>query len=200
MTKELARAEAFARRKLAHDKARGPGEATRHLVQVLEPFRGQVVSGYMPIRTEIDPRPAMSLLAADGPVVVPVIPGPAMPLLFRRWIPGGNLISGPFGALVPETGEDLEPAALIVPLVAFHRSGHRLGYGGGFYDRTLARLRRRGKVFAVGFAYSGQEAEGFPVEATDEPLDAIVTEREVIHLPRRAQAEAAHSRTDSTGA
>lgn len=182
MTKEVARAEAFARRKTAHDAARGPGAATRLVLEVLAPYRGRVISGYLPMRTEIDPVPAMTALALDSKVVVPVIPGTATPLLFRRWIPGGTLIEGPFGALVPETGEDLEPDALIVPLVAFHRNGHRLGYGGGYYDRTLARLRALRSVFAVGFAYAGQEADDLPLEPTDARLDAIVTEREVIRL------------------
>jgi 5-formyltetrahydrofolate cyclo-ligase len=69
-----------------------------------------------------------------------------------------------------------------VPLVAFHRNGHRLGNGGGYYDRTLARLRSLRKVFAVGFAYAGQETQDLPLEPTDARLDAIVTEREVILL------------------
>jgi 5-formyltetrahydrofolate cyclo-ligase len=182
--KAAARIEALARRKAAHQAAGGPGEATRHLLDLLEPFRGKIVSGYLPIRTEIDPVPAMSRLAADGPVVVPVIPGPAVSLLFRRWIPGGALIEGPFGALVPETGEDLEPAALIVPLLAFDGAGNRLGYGGGFYDRTLTRLRSLGPVYAVGFAYAGQELPSLPIEPTDAPLDAIATEAGVLRFDR----------------
>jgi 5-formyltetrahydrofolate cyclo-ligase len=182
VSKDVARADAFARRKVAHEAASGPGAATRHLLGLLEPYRGRVISGNLPIRTEIDPVPAMTALALDSRVVVPVIPGPATPLLFRRWIPGGTLIEGPFGALVPETGEDLEPDALIVPLLAFHRNGHRLGYGGGYYDRTLARLRMRGEVFAIGFAYAGQETDDMPLEPTDARLDAIVTEREVIPI------------------
>ena len=182
MTKAEARIEAISRRRAAHASAAGPGEATRYLLDVLEPYRGQVISGYLPIRSEIDPLPAMSRLATDGPVVVPVIPGPEVSLLFRRWIPGGALIEGPFGALIPETGEDLEPVALIVPLLAFDLAGNRLGYGGGFYDRTLARLRGLGPVFAVGFAYAGQEMNPLPIEPTDAPLDAIVTEAGVLRF------------------
>jgi 5-formyltetrahydrofolate cyclo-ligase len=126
----------------------------------------------------------MSLFAADGPVLVPVIPGTAMPLLFRRWIPGGTLIPGPFGALIPETGEDLEPVALIVPLLAFDRAGNRLGYGGGYYDRTLARLRSLRPTFGVGFAYAAQETDNLPIEPTDAPLDVVVTEAGILRFAR----------------
>jgi 5-formyltetrahydrofolate cyclo-ligase len=87
------------------------------------------------------------------------------------------MIEGAFGAQVPETGEEIVPELLIVPLVAFDRAGNRLGYGGGFYDRTLERLRAaRPDTLAVGFAYSAQEAESLPLEPTDQTLDAIVTE------------------------
>lgn len=82
--------------------------------------------------------------------------------------------------MVPASGAWLVPDVLIVPLVAFDRSGGRLGYGGGFYDRTLAELRAAGPVTAIGFAYAAQEADALVQEATDAPLDQIVTEREVI--------------------
>jgi 5-formyltetrahydrofolate cyclo-ligase len=85
---------------------------------------------------------------------------------------------------VPEAGEEIRPEVLIVPLVAFDRSGTRLGYGGGFYDRTLAMLRAQGPVHAVGFAYAAQEAPELPREGTDARLDAVVTELEVLHLNR----------------
>jgi 5-formyltetrahydrofolate cyclo-ligase len=109
-----------------------------------------------------------------------VIDGPGLPLRFRAWRPDVALVPGPFGALVPEAGEEIRPQVLIVPLVAFDRTGLRLGYGGGYYDRTLALLRARGPVHAVGFAYAAQEAPALPSEATDLPLDAVVTEEEVV--------------------
>ena len=118
----------------------------------------------------------MTVLAGIGPVAVPEIVGPGRPLLFRRWTPGCALTVGPYGAMVPATGAVVEPEAVIVPLVAFDGLFHRIGYGGGFYDRTLAALRLRRPVFAVGFAYAGQEAAALPVEPTDARLDAIVTE------------------------
>ncbi|MEL7206400.1 MAG: 5-formyltetrahydrofolate cyclo-ligase, partial [Pseudomonadota bacterium] len=88
----------------------------------------------------------------------------------------------PFGAEVPLVDDFFDPEILIVPLVAFDRAGGRLGYGGGFYDRTLERLRARRATLAIGFAYQAQEAESLPLEPTDQPLDMIVTEREVIEF------------------
>ena len=138
------------------------------------------LSGFLPIRTEIDPRAAMAEAAAYGPVGVPVIQGTGQPLLFSRWTPDGALRDGPFGAQVPETHDFFEPEILIVPLVAFTRAGDRLGYGGGFYDRTLERLRAERATLAIGFAFAAQEAESLPQEPTDQPLDLIVTEAGII--------------------
>ena len=176
--KAEARSAAFARRKVAFD-AVGPDHAGL-LVDVLAPHAGKVLSGYMPMRTEISPLAAMRAHAATGPVCVPVIQGKGLPLRFARWTPDGEMAAGTFGAQVPARLDWLEPAVLIVPLVAFDRRGGRLGYGGGFYDRTLAGLRTRGPVLAVGFAFAAQEAEDLPLEATDQTLDLIVTEAEVI--------------------
>ncbi len=86
------------------------------------------------------------------------------------------MVEGPFGAAVPASSEEVEPQVLIVPLVAFDSRGRRLGYGGGFYDRTLERLRSARPTWAVGFAYAAQESESLPEESTDQPLDAVVTE------------------------
>jgi 5-formyltetrahydrofolate cyclo-ligase len=94
------------------------------------------------------------------------------------------MMEGPFGILVPENGEEIVPDVLIVPLAAFDDRGVRLGYGGGFYDRTLAELKARAEVHAVGFAYSAQHEVSLPYEATDVPLDAVVTEHGVL-LPLR---------------
>jgi len=176
--KAAARKAAFARRKAAHAAA-GPGAAAR-LSAVLAGYRGVPLAGYMPIRTEIDPLPAMAEAAAHGPVGVPVIQGAGLPLRFSRWQPGMALRDGPFGAHIPESDDFFEPEILIVPLVAFDRAGGRLGYGGGFYDRTLALLRARRATLAIGFAWAAQEAGDLPLEATDQPLDMVVTEREVI--------------------
>ncbi|MEZ5713913.1 MAG: 5-formyltetrahydrofolate cyclo-ligase [Paracoccaceae bacterium] len=181
--KAAARKAAFARRKAAFE-ALGPDRGGV-LSEVLAGYRGVPLSGYMPIRTEISPLAAMAEAAAYGPVGVPVIEGKGKPLAFSRWTPEGPLREGPFGAQVPEVDDFFEPEILIVPLVAFDRAGGRLGYGGGFYDRTLERLRARRATLAIGFAFAAQEAEGLPLEPTDQPLDMVVTEAEAIVMPRR---------------
>lgn len=179
--KASARKTAFAARKSAF--AAGQGEACDHLLAALMRFSGAPLAGYLPIRSEIDPRPAMA--AHRGTVGVPVIAGAGQPLTFRAWTPEAPLIPGPFGAFVPETGAEIAPRVLIVPLVAFDRRGYRLGYGGGFYDRTLERLRAAGPVTAIGFAFAAQEIDTVPVEPTDQPLDLIVTETGPILPPPR---------------
>jgi len=176
--KAAARKVAFARRKMAH--AAGHSAPAAHLSAVLAGHRGVPLAGYMPIRTEIDPLPAMAEAAAHGPVAVPVIKGAGLPLDFSLWEPGCALRAGPFGAMVPEVDRFIEPGIVIVPLVAFDRAGGRLGYGGGFYDRTLERLRARRPTLAIGFAWAAQEAGELPLEPTDQPLDMIVTEVGVI--------------------
>ncbi len=176
--KAVARKAAFARRKVAHE-THGAGRASL-LSECLAGYRGVPLSGFMAIRTEIDPLPAMEEAAAHGPVAVPVIQRLGLPLKFSRWEPGCALKPGPFGAMVPAVADYFEPEILIVPLVAFDRQGGRLGYGGGFYDRTLELLRSKRPTLAIGFAYGAQEAEYLPLEPTDQPLDMVVTEKEVI--------------------
>ncbi|WP_373353029.1 5-formyltetrahydrofolate cyclo-ligase [Pseudoroseicyclus sp. CXY001] len=176
--KDAARAAAFARRKAAFEALgeAGRSRAGAHLSALLAGHRGVPLAGYLPIRTEIDPLAAMEEAAAHGPVAVPIIEAPATPLRFAAWEPGARLVEGPFRTLRPERLDWVVPQILIVPLVAFDAAGYRLGYGGGFYDRTLEGLRARGPVLAVGFAFAGQEAEELPLEETDQPLDLIVTE------------------------
>ncbi len=178
--KAAARKAAFARRKAAH--AAGGAGRPGVLSSVLAGYRGVPLAGYMPIRTEISPLAAMEEAAAHGPVCVPVIEGAGRPLRFARWEPGCAMVSGAFGAQVPATLDWIEPEILIVPLVAFDRHGGRLGYGGGFYDRTLEQLRARRATLAIGFAYAAQAAPALPLEPTDQPLDMIVTEAGVIRL------------------
>ncbi|TNC73051.1 5-formyltetrahydrofolate cyclo-ligase [Rubellimicrobium roseum] len=173
-----ARARAFARRKDAWGQGH-PAQAGL-LMQVLEAHRGRPLAGYLPMRTEIDPLPAMVEAVRHGPVGVPVTPRIGLPLTFRRWTPGCEMLDGGFGTQIPASGEEVAPEVLIVPLVAFDRQGGRLGYGGGFYDRTLAALRAQGPMTAIGFAWAAQEDEGLPLEETDAPLDVIVTESEII--------------------
>jgi 5-formyltetrahydrofolate cyclo-ligase len=173
--KAAARKTAFAARKAAH--AAGQGQAAELLADWLAPHAGKALAGYMPMRTEIDPIPAMA--AHQGPVCVPVIIGKGQPLRFREWSPGCALIEGDFGALIPAEGAWIEPEVLIVPLVGFDGRGFRLGYGGGFYDRTLEGLRAKHPTLAVGFAYAAQELPQVPTDAYDQRLDAVITERGV---------------------
>lgn len=178
--KAVVRKEALAGRQAAHDV--GAGGASALLSSVLAGHRGVPLAGYMPIRSEISPLPAMEEAAAHGPVGVPVIVAREAPLKFSRWTPDAVMCDGPFGAQVPEAEDFFDPEILIVPVVAFSRAGGRLGYGGGFYDRTLERLRGLHATLAIGFAYSVQETANLPLEPTDQVLDMIVTESEVIDI------------------
>ncbi|WP_207101407.1 5-formyltetrahydrofolate cyclo-ligase [Paracoccus shandongensis] len=170
-------------RALAARAAGGDRDAlTRHLIAALAPHRGKVLSGYWPMRGEPDPRPAMS--AHDGPVCLPVVPGKAVPLVFRRW-DGEALVPGPFGTSHPPDSQPvLRPDVLIVPLAGFDRAGNRIGYGGGYYDRTLQLLRETGGATAIGLAFAVQELPDIPAEPFDQPLDMIVTDRGTIIPPR----------------
>lgn len=170
--KAAARKAAFAARKEAF--ARGQGQAAELLADVLAPHRGKALAGYMAMRTEIDPTAAMA--AHEGPVGVPVILGAGQALKFREWSPGCAMVAGEFGAFIPAEGAWVEPEVVIVPLVGFDARGFRLGYGGGFYDRTLAGLRARHPVLAVGFAFDAQELPEVPIDQYDQRLDVIVTE------------------------
>jgi len=144
--------------------------------------RPGIVAGYWPMRTELDCRPLLHALShARRVVALPVVLAPATPLGFRRWQPGDALVPGGFGTLVPSPqAAEVEPDILLVPLLAFDRQGRRLGYGGGFYDRTLAALRARRSIVALGVAYAVQEMPDLPSDALDQPLDAVVTEQGVI--------------------
>lgn len=143
------------------------------------PPSGTVVAGYWPMRDELDPRPTLSELSARGcRIALPAVIGYGQPLVFRAWESDEPLQDGPFGTIQPgEEADVLEPQLLLVPMVAFDRSGRRLGYGGGFYDRTLAALRGRFAVQAIGIAYADQEVESVPAGPEDARLDGVVTER-----------------------
>lgn len=180
--KAAARKAAFARRKAAFATA-GPGQGGV-LSEVLAGYRGVPLAGYMPIRSEINPLHAMAEAAAWGAVGVPVIEAEAQPLKFSQWEPEAQMVDGPFGARIPARARYFEPEILIVPLVAFDLKGGRLGYGGGFYDRTLDMLRAKRATLAIGFAFDAQMADDLPLEPTDQPLDMMVTERRVIEFPR----------------
>jgi 5-formyltetrahydrofolate cyclo-ligase len=179
--KAAARKAAFAARKPAH--AQGLDEAAnRNLLGQLALYRdARIISAYMPIRTEISPLAAMTILHGQGKrICVPVIQGQAQPLLFREWTPETLMVDGPFGAAVPAAGDFLQPDILVTPLLAFDEQCYRLGYGGGFYDRSFEQLGRRKNVIGLGFAYRAQQVAQVPRNETDHQLDAIVTESDVI--------------------
>jgi len=143
-----------------------------------------VVSAYWPMGSELDPRPLMLALQAAGhPIALPVVLEANQPLVFRAWSPGDELEPAAFNTQIPSPDKpELTPGVVLAPLLAFDRRGYRLGYGGGFYDRTLENLRARGDVLAIGLAYAGQEVPAVPRGPTDKRLDWIVTEAEAIRL------------------
>jgi 5-formyltetrahydrofolate cyclo-ligase len=180
IAKASARKAGFAARKAAFEgagAAQTVARANAHLAQILAQNEGAVLAGYMPMRSEIDPLPAMR--GHKGALCVPVIDAPATPLRFAAYCEGDALQMGAFGARIPALLRYLTPRILIVPLLAFDGRGYRLGYGGGFYDRTLQGLRAGGPVLAIGFAFGAQKVAEVPIDAFDQRLDMIITENGV---------------------
>lgn len=168
-------------RRAAAAKQHGPqvGVLLReHFLSTLSLNPSAVVAGYAPMRSEMNPLPTLEFLHQRGhPLCLPVVLQKNTPLVFRAWAPGDPLEKGVFHTQVPPTSAAAcVPDVLLVPLLAFTSQGHRLGYGGGFYDRTLQALRSQKSILAVGVAYSEQERSTVPTEPTDEPLDWICTE------------------------
>jgi len=136
------------------------------------------VAAYLPIRSELSPLPLVTALAGHGVVTaMPETPAPGNPLVFRRWTPGDDLVDGPYGTQQPSPAADvLVPDLILAPMLAFDSGCWRLGYGGGFYDRTLAALRAAGRrVTAIGIAFDGQLVDKVPVGPYDVALDAVLT-------------------------
>jgi 5-formyltetrahydrofolate cyclo-ligase len=147
---------------------------------------GAIVAGFMPMRSEINPLPLMRRLAAAGArLALPVVAGRGKPLIMRAWAFGEPLASGVWGIREPPpAAPEVAPDIAIVPLLAFDRAGHRIGYGAGYYDLTIAALRARQALVAVGLAFAAQEIAAVPASPRDAPLDLVLTEREVIDLRR----------------
>lgn len=179
--KRALRAAATERRRAAA-AAMPPAEAGRRVRDALRRAiclpAAAPVSAYWPLDVELDPRPLIDELDAAGHLIgLPVVTGRGQPLVFRRWQPGTILEQGSFRVLVPPAdAPEMTPAVMLTPLLAFDAAGYRLGYGGGFYDRTIARLRAAGRLLVIGIAYAAQEVPAVPREPTDQPLDWIVTE------------------------
>lgn len=145
---------------------------------------GIVVAGYMPLGSELDPQVLLRRLDARGSVIcLPDVAAAATALVFRRWAAGDALTTGAYGIQVPDpAAQPVSPTLLLVPLLAFDRRGHRLGYGGGFYDRTIAQLRAAKEITTVGLAFSGQVRDDLPVGPHDMRLDWIVTESAALRV------------------
>jgi 5-formyltetrahydrofolate cyclo-ligase len=143
--------------------------------------RGTIVSGYMPIRSEIDPMPLLRKLAAEGArLALPAVMARGKSLAFRAWSPDDRLLMGPLGILEPSpAATEIVPDIMLVPLAAFDCQGHRIGYGAGHYDFTLAHLRKVKAVTAIGVAFAAQEIEAVPALSHDERLDYVLTETKV---------------------
>lgn len=178
--KRKLRKQAGERRKALHAEL---GEDARDLLR--EPGLGflqrdtpGVVSGFHPYGSEIDCTGLLRRLAGEGwTTCLPVVTGPAEPLIFRVWVKDDPLEAGAWNIPVPdETAVEVKPDVLLVPLLAFDDAGFRLGYGGGFYDRTIELARAERDIVAIGVAFSGQEVKQVPHSDHDEPLDWMLTE------------------------
>src|SRR4051812_11326460 len=175
------RAAALARRDALSDKQRA--KSAQALAKRGLPFeitRGTVVSGYAPIRSEIDPAPLMQKLASLGArLALPVINARGKSLTFRAWSPSDRLMMGPLGIPEPSpAAAELIPDVMLVPLAAFDRTGHRIGYGAGHYDHTFAHLRKSHAVTGIGLAFAIQETPSIPAMSHDVALDFVLTEKE----------------------
>ena len=178
------RTAALAKRDALSDKKRdAAAKAVAKRGLPIEITPGTIISGYSPIRSEIDPAPLMRALAALGArLALPAVMARGKSLAFRAWSPDDRLMLGPLGILEPSpAAAELIPDIMLVPLAAFDRLGHRIGYGAGHYDYTLAHLRKikMKAITAIGLAFAAQEIEAVPALSHDVPLDYVLTEAEV---------------------
>jgi 5-formyltetrahydrofolate cyclo-ligase len=148
----------------------------------VEVMPGNVVSGFSPLKSEVSPLPLLRRLADAGAgLALPVVAGRGQPLVMRAWAFGAPLVSGVWDIREPPAAApEVFPDILIVPLLAFDRHGHRIGYGAGYYDMTIARLRAMKPVTAIGIAFAAQEIAAVPATPRDARLDLVLTEHEAI--------------------
>jgi 5-formyltetrahydrofolate cyclo-ligase len=148
--------------------------------------RGAIVAGYSPINSEVDPLPLMRALAGKGAALaLPVVIARDHALIFRAWEANEALVRGQYGIFQPSSdASEVDPDIVLVPLAAFDRAGHRIGYGRGYYDRTLQNLRAIKKITVIGVAFAVQEIDTVPALPHDEQLDCVLTEHELIDLRR----------------
>lgn len=153
-------------------------------LELIEEMGGEVVAGYHPVHSEVDVLPLMAkLVEVDFITALPAHVAENQPFCFRRWVPGAETVPGPFRVPEPMPDADVvSPDVILVPMIAYDAKGYRIGYGSGYYDRTLGALLQQGKKpLAIGVAYAGQQmSERLPVEPHDIPLDWVVTEKEAV--------------------
>jgi 5-formyltetrahydrofolate cyclo-ligase len=186
--KRVLRVTAAAARRTAHgaDAASAADAVRRHFLAKITLAPRAVVGGYWPIGTELDARPLMTALHERGHVCGLPVSHRGQPLNFHVWSPDAELVPGIFNTKVPPAGTpEIDPDVLVMPLLAFDARGTRLGYGGGYYDRTIPAIRSRKPVLAVGVAYAVQEVRRIPSNRFDQRLDWIVTEKEARRFERR---------------
>ena len=188
--KEL-RAQAQRRRSEVHEGELGHAgeELCSHGIAALAGRPPGIVSAYHPYESEIDCLPLLDALRQAGwRIALPVVLSRAQPLEFRAWLPDDTLVPGSFGIPIPREGTAVvEPDVMFVPMLAFDRFGYRLGYGGGFYDRTLALARQDREVTAIGIAYAAQQIDRCPTGDYDQPLDGIITQNGPVTLVAAGQ-------------
>ncbi|MEL7040311.1 MAG: 5-formyltetrahydrofolate cyclo-ligase [Pseudomonadota bacterium] len=178
----------------ARDPDAGETLAAKFPMKLLDRY-GPVVAAYLPIGSEIDPRPLMmKLAAANAKLALPCVQDDGS-MVYRAYRRGDMLEQRPFGLLEPNPEvPEVSPTLVLTPLLGFDRSGNRIGYGKGHYDRALAKLREQGRVFVCGLAFWGQEVDAVPAEPHDVPLDWVMTERGSIPIfMMRAMADSAGS-------
>ncbi len=155
-----------------------------HLMDMIATFSGaRTVSGFLPIADEIDILPTLRQLGSNGyQTCLPVVIAKNQPLVFRIWKEGDAIAPGPLKTHHPlSSALEVLPDILLVPLLAFDTAGYRIGWGGGFYDRTLAKLMALPhKAIAIGVAYDGQARDDIPVDTYDMPMDFIATEKQIL--------------------
>jgi len=175
---DLRTAALAAREALSPEQRASAAEAIAARKLPVEITPGTIVSGYSPIRSEIDPVPLMRKFAERGAqLALPAVMARGKSLAFRAWSPSDRLMMGPLGILEPSpAAAELIPDIMLVPLAAFDRLGHRIGYGAGHYDFTLAHLRKVKPITAIGLAFAAQEIEAVPALSHDVALDYVLTE------------------------
>jgi 5-formyltetrahydrofolate cyclo-ligase len=192
--KAAARRRARARRAAfpVAERDRAGAKAAAHFLAAIALLPGSMISAYWPLEDEFDSRPLLhALIGAGHGVALPVVRGAGRELYFREWQPGDTLAKSSFGVSEPlPAAPSVTPTVVIAPFLAYNAQGFRLGYGGGYYDRTIRALRHSAPgLLAVGLGYAAQAMAALPYDDYDEALDWLVNERGALQFPHRAQGQ-----------